>query len=229
MTGKLFFRLIAFADADDHSVIDEQIGDIVSDIKQAARIETQIEDEALDAGLLQILHNPVHIAVAVPRELGQPDVGDLVLGVDHVVPAIVGLASEAENRLDIDVAARQVEVDRLGHAFALHGQTDFGAGLAGDLLDGLVELHPLGREDLRRIERLTLAIDLTGDGGNKVAGLDASFVGRTVFNRRDNEKLIGGGILADLDADPREATADLALHPLFFLAIDVRRVRIGML
>ena len=45
----------------------------------------------------------------VCRELRQADVADLACRVDHVVPVVVGLALEAEDRFDLDAAAGDLE------------------------------------------------------------------------------------------------------------------------
>jgi hypothetical protein len=93
----LLFALVALADADDHAVVDVQVGNLDGALQQAARIETQIEDEALDAAFGQIVHDLMQVLGTIAGELGEADVTDLVGRIDHVIPAIVSLTLEAED------------------------------------------------------------------------------------------------------------------------------------
>src|SRR5205823_3934337 len=70
-------------DRHNQPIIDEQVGDLDGRVEQTARIETQVEHEALDTLLLrQLLHHGRHVPETVALERGQTHVGDLVLVVD---------------------------------------------------------------------------------------------------------------------------------------------------
>ena len=83
-------------------------------------------------------------------ELRQADVADLVLRVDDVVPGVVVVALDAQDRLDLDPAADELELERLVLALALDDELDLGAlGLPRIFLTASLGGHALGGDDLR--------------------------------------------------------------------------------
>src|SRR5947207_880080 len=60
-------------------------------------------------------------------ELRQADVTELGLRVHHEVPAVVGLAPKAHDRLDLDLLANHLDVARFFLAGTLHRDRDLGA------------------------------------------------------------------------------------------------------
>lgn len=52
--------------------------------------------------------------------------------VEQVVPGIVGLAADADNRFDLDVSPADLDHERPVHSLPLNGQLDLRARLAND-------------------------------------------------------------------------------------------------
>ena len=110
----------------------------------------------------------------------------------------------------------------LSGAFALDGQLDLGALLAQDLLDGVAHDQPLGRDHLRPArDRLAFLVHFAGDGRDQVAGLEAGLVGRAALDRRHHQQEVGGGVLADLDADAGEVALHVDLEAIERFRVDV--------
>src|SRR5262249_15215065 len=173
---------VARPDRHDHAVVDEQVGNLDGLIEQAARIEAQVKDEALDADLRELAHNPLEVAVSVVREAVEADVADLVFRIDDVVPGVVGISFDADDGFVLDLAADEVELHLL--AVALDDEFDLRAFFAEDLLDRVFRGHALGGNDLGRFERFAFTIDLADDRLDEVIGLHAGAIRGAVLDRR---------------------------------------------
>src|SRR5439155_12626053 len=111
---------------------------------------------------------------------------NLVLPVDHVVPGVVaGVALDANDRLQLDRAAGDGELQRLRLALAVDAELHVGAGLADDLLDGLLGGHALGGDYLLPRQRVALVVHGADDVGDDVAGVDFGLVGGAAPERWD--------------------------------------------
>src|ERR1700722_13191291 len=115
---------VARPDRDDQPILNEQVRDLDGAVEQTAGVEAQAKEESFDAGLAQLPHGVFQVAGGIFRELSQTDIADLVLGIDDVVPGIVGIALVAQNAFDLDPATKQVEFDRLLDAFTFDDELD---------------------------------------------------------------------------------------------------------
>ncbi len=135
----------------------------------------------------------------------------LVEAVDGVLQAVKALLVEGgdadvadiafpvvAHRIDGDLLADELHVERLLDIVALDGERDRRVDRAAHLVDRLVEGH---------------AVDLLAvEGGDQVVGEDAGAGRRGVVDRGDNldEAVLHG----DLDAEAAELAAGLDLHVL---------------
>src|SRR3989442_586178 len=114
------------------------------------------------------------------------------------------------HRLHPDLLARDVEVLGLGPALTDHGDRHLGTGLAAHPLDGVRELHVLGRE----------AVDLD----DPVARLEPRAVrGRPLDRRDDRQDVV---LQRDLDAEAAEAPRRFHLHLAVALGVEEGAVRV---
>ena len=198
-------RRIASLGADDLAVGDEQVGHLDGRAQQPARIEAQVENQPLEAFLLELLQDPLGVRGRVAAECGDADVADVLVGVEHEVPAIVALARLAQHGVDVHQFAGD------GHRFLFartgvsNGERDFGVGVSLEPLDGFVDLNAFG----------ALAVDFQDD----VARFESRPIGRRAEQRADDLQL--PVLDADLNADPAERMFDVALESADVVGADV--------
>ena len=183
---------------DELAVVDELLGHLHRGRQEPARVVAQVEDQRLHARLRGLLERGGHVARRLLLELTELDVGHAAAEVGR------------PDRLHADLLARDVEVLRLGPAFAHDGDRHLGARLAAHPLDGVRQLHVLGHQ----------AVDFH----DAVAGLQPRAVrGRALDGRHDGQDVVPQ---RDLDPEASEATARLDLHLLVAVRVQERAVRI---
>src|SRR5262249_1922536 len=82
LAAEASLRPLAVLDRDDEPVVDEQVGDRAGRFEVAARVEAHVEDEALHPLLLELLDGLLDVGGRTRVELVEPDVADLLLGVE---------------------------------------------------------------------------------------------------------------------------------------------------
>src|SRR5579871_2487467 len=165
-------------DGNDQAVVDEDVRDVHRAGEQPARVEAQVEDEALDAAVFeQAVQGRLEVVLGVPRELGQADIADAALRVDDIIPRVVGVALDAQDGFHLHLAALDLELQGLVDALALDRDLDGRAGPARDLLHRLVDRQALRGDLFRFVQRLALVVDDARDLRDHVAGLDAGVIG----------------------------------------------------
>src|SRR5262249_20055987 len=107
------------ADRHDRAFIDEQVADVPGDVEHATRVEAQVQDQGLHALFTHRPNGPRQLPAAGGHETGKADVADLVILVEPEVPAVVGIALDAEDRLQLDTVAGDLHLERLILALAL--------------------------------------------------------------------------------------------------------------
>src|SRR5690606_3221551 len=176
---------------DDHAVVDEAVGDANGLREQPARVEAQVEDEALEPLRLHRADGRVEVARGVLGELGEPDVADAGVGVDEPVPVALvrTVALPALDGVDRDLRADEGELEQVVVALAFNAEDNLRPGGAGDAVDGLEE------GDAER----GVVVDLADD----VAALNASALGGGALDGRDDLE-VARLVELDLDADALE-------------------------
>ena len=98
-------RRVAPLGADDAAVGNEQVAGLDGRVQQTARIEAQIEHEAFEPFFLQVDHRFFQVLGRIAAEGRHADVADVLVVVVHEVPRVVGLATLAKHRFDVDPIA----------------------------------------------------------------------------------------------------------------------------
>ena len=181
----------------DLAVGQEEVGQCHCLVERSARVGTQVEHETGQAArclLLQVLPRGEDVAADIAGEF-----------IDHYMAdrAVLDLPG---NRLELDQAARHIEVEGLVAAGTKHGEADRGAGLAAHAGNRFVEFEAVDQ----------FAIEM----GNVVARLDAGFVGRTAAEGRDD-------LNRAIFADNRQAETGIIAVDHRFEPLEVRSVEIA--
>src|SRR5690606_27813783 len=191
------------AAADDQSFLQEQVRNLDRCIEHAARIVAEIENETVEpAGSLraQRVVSGFEIGGRRVRERREPDVAEAI-----------GDQLRA-HRLDVDIGARDGEIERLRSALALHAQLDDRAGFAAHAADRLLETVGAHR--------------LAVDGDQHVAGLDSGLGGRRAFERRDD--LDDAVLDAEIETDARIVAGRADPHLFVIARGEILRVRVEL-
>ena len=129
---------------DDHlAARQELVGDLDRLVERAARIAADVEQQPLHALRREIGERVLHVAIGVLAEVLHPDVAGR--RVDHEV---------RRHRRDVDLVARELELDHLAVAAPLHADVDLralGTAQLAHRLLGRPALHVLAfdvREDV---------------------------------------------------------------------------------
>ena len=192
---------VTAARRDDLAAIEEGVGHADRLIQQAARVEPQVENIALELVLGDLRGNRLDRRLQVVEGLlgegGDLQVTDIVLGAEA-------------HRANLDDVADDGDLQRLLGAFTQDGQLDRRVDHAAHLVDRLAQRKPA---DL-------LAVDL----GDQVSGKNAGAGGRGLVDRRDDlDQLV---LHRDLDAEAAELSLGLDAHVLRGLGIEIGRMRI---
>ncbi len=90
-TGDLLGAVSPFGD-DDHAFADEEVDDFLRLVETSAGVETQIEDQSFHAVGEERLHGRLELIERVAGELSDPQVCDLRILDDKIIPGVVGVA-----------------------------------------------------------------------------------------------------------------------------------------
>src|SRR6202044_2784127 len=127
--------------------------DLCGLVQETTGVEAEVENETLDASLTELPHELLEVVGRAFLKAAQADVADLVFGIDDVVPLIIGAPLDAQDGLQLDRPANELELQGFGFAFAFDDDFYLGAGFTFDLVDSVLDAHALGRDDLRRGQR----------------------------------------------------------------------------
>ena len=124
---------------DDGALREELAGDVDGGFEEAAGVAAQVEDERLQLALaLELLDRRLHLGGRVAREPLQLDVADAIGRVADVV--------RVRHVFELDLGAREAEVERLRLALAVDADLDGRAGVAAEEVADLVRFEVAGRE-----------------------------------------------------------------------------------
>ena len=195
-------------DLHDGAALDERAGEVDRLGERAAAVAAEVEDDALDALLLEVGEDLKHVAAAaaglglaalhVRVELGQADDAELALGAARVGD----LLHLAFGRLLLEFHLVADDLDLADRAAARvgggeDGQDDLGALLAADLADGLLE---------RQVEDVLGRLVALRDRDDLVADLEATVLRGGAAG--DEALDLGGAVLARQQrADAEEGQA----------------------
>src|SRR5713101_5357924 len=183
----------AFRVDDELARIEELLGHLDRGSQEPPGVIAEIEDEALDLlALVVLLQSPLDILARLLLELAEADVLD------------AGLELAALDGLHLDQLARDRVVLGLGQALADDADDDLAPRLAAHSLDGIGELHVLGRH----------ALDLD----DAVPRQDARAEGRRALDGRYH----GQDVILEGDLDAQAAELPRRLHSHFAVHVGVQ-------
>ena len=193
---------IAAAGADDLARIQERVADIDRLVQQPAGVVAQVKDEARD------VVDPARVRDRlVDLRLERRE--RLVVEGGHAQHNRVAFGAGLD-RLQLDRVADDLDVERLGLAFAQQGDRDLGPDRAAHLVHRVVQ----------RQAHQGFAVHM----GDEVARLDARLRGGRVVDRRDD--LDEPVFLPDLDPQAAKGAARLGLQVLVVGGGDKTRMRV---
>ena len=200
LEGRLRIGQLAVGRDDDRIGRQERRRDRDRAFEQAARVVAQVEDEALQIGVLL-----VQILQLVDEVLD-----GAILELTDAQPRIARLDHLGADALGADLLADDVDRERAPLALAEDGQHDLGVRLAPHALDGLVDRQTLDQR----------VVDL----GDEVAALQAGTKRGRAFDRaHDLDQAV---FHAHLDADADEAAGRGLAEFLEGLLVEILRVRV---
>ena len=146
-------------------------------LQQSTRVETQIQDQAAHALLLEMLQRVFQLADRRVLKVRQADVADLEIGIEHEIPLLrLRTASIAFHTLNLDLFAHQRDIERFLRARTIDRQHNFGAGWSHDRPYGSGQTHAFG--------------GLPVHMGDHIIGLDAGAIGGRAFERSHHRQLV---------------------------------------
>jgi hypothetical protein len=86
---------VAAFNADDRTAFEEQVGNLSGLAEQAAGIESQVENEPLQALFLQGFEYLLQFIRTAATEVRQADICDLAIGIEKEIPTVVWLVRVA--------------------------------------------------------------------------------------------------------------------------------------
>src|SRR5258706_205120 len=186
---------------DERVLRQERRGDGDGGIEQAARVQAQVEDQALQLApglLVEVVQRDDEVLAGVLLELGDAD------------QPVAGLEHPRFHALHADHVAAHDEFERLRLVLAQHRELHFRVGLAAHAL------HGVGERDA--LQRHFVQLD------DEVSRLDAGAVGRRVLDGGDDfhESVLG----ADLDAEAAEFALGADLQIAVCVLVEERRMRV---
>ena len=203
---------------DNLPFLNEQVGNLNSDIQQPAGIEPQVQHQPLQSLFMQLLDSFLQLAERVPAEAGQPDVANLLRLVQPEVPAAIGLVGVSQDCRDLNHRAGNGQLLDLVGSHPLQREVHLFAGRTPHFLHGVGHLHLLDR----------LAVDFE----NHITRANARLEGGSPGERRgDHQFPLGatGRDEPDLDADAAKFLLDLVAERAEIFGADVIRERVEFL
>ena len=185
----------------DQAAVQKQIRDSDGGVEYAARVVSEVQDQALETAFilgLEGFQHPAQVFGRVRLKTGDPHIAEA--GFQHLAAhALVG-----------DHGAGDAELKRRFLAFPENGQHDLAAWLAAHELDGVIQEHAF--------DRLVIQPD------DHIAGLNAGpFRGGVVNGRDDPDKTV---FHVDLNAQAAEFTRGPFLQILIRGLIQISGVRV---
>ena len=183
----------------------EFLADIHRLLEQAARVPAQVQHQRLHALGLELLERGFQVGAGLLAELHQADVADLVVAQREFL-----LAVDVLDHVNLDDGAGELVVLDPAGGGAKDGDVHLGAGLAAQVLDGILQAHLLG----------ALAVNLD----DAVAGQDAGLEAGAVFHGGDDgDEIVLHG---NHDAEAAERALGVVLQLLVFLRLHELAVRV---